>query len=174
MCFPVRLLRAIEPPDPQRRQARALPSTAITHTLTVSPTGSGFGSVSAGSGVISGCSSSGGTCTGGYDEGSTVPLTDPATRLARAMQGSDSADWPISSTVSEVQAGASRNAAAAPSRLLALVRRSHLTNSKPGVESCWDRTKGVADRVVVLHTPGDRKASVCDSGRGTGMPALSR
>jgi hypothetical protein len=28
MRFPVRLLRAIEPPDPQRRQARALPSTA--------------------------------------------------------------------------------------------------------------------------------------------------
>jgi hypothetical protein len=28
MRYPVRLLRAIEPPDPQRRQARALPSTA--------------------------------------------------------------------------------------------------------------------------------------------------
>ncbi len=28
MCFSARLLRAIEPPDPQRRQARALPSTA--------------------------------------------------------------------------------------------------------------------------------------------------
>jgi len=28
MCFPVRLVRAIEPPDPQRRQARALSSTA--------------------------------------------------------------------------------------------------------------------------------------------------
>ncbi len=45
----------------------------ITHALTVSVVGDG--AVSAGSGAISGCTESGGTCSGTYDEGAEVVLT---------------------------------------------------------------------------------------------------
>jgi Carboxypeptidase regulatory-like domain/Divergent InlB B-repeat domain len=45
----------------------------ITHPVSVAVTGSG--SVSADSGAISGCTEAGGTCSGGYDEGTEVTLT---------------------------------------------------------------------------------------------------
>jgi hypothetical protein len=47
--------------------------TQITHPLSVAV--SGAGSVSAAGGTISGCTESGGTCSGTYDEGTEVTLT---------------------------------------------------------------------------------------------------
>jgi hypothetical protein len=64
-------------------------NTQITHTLAV--TVSGPGSVSADSGAISGCEEAGGTCSGSYDEGSTVVLTaTPGAHQEIAWSGCDS------------------------------------------------------------------------------------
>ncbi len=49
--------------------------THVTHLLTVAAAGPGSGTVSADSGAISGCAAAAGTCSGPYDEGSTVTLT---------------------------------------------------------------------------------------------------
>ncbi|HET7443049.1 MAG TPA: hypothetical protein VFJ57_00165 [Solirubrobacterales bacterium] len=63
----------------------------VQRTLTVTPAGIGAGSVSAGAGAISACSSSGGTCSGQYDEGSTVTLTaSPAAQTKVVWSGCDS------------------------------------------------------------------------------------
>jgi glucose/arabinose dehydrogenase len=60
------------------------------HSLTVTPAGSGGGTVDAGSGAIAGCSKAGGECSGKYDEGSTVTLVaDPAPDSALTWSGCD-------------------------------------------------------------------------------------
>ncbi len=49
--------------------------TPITHRLSVAAAGPGSGTISADSGAISGCAAAAGSCSGLYDEGSTVTLT---------------------------------------------------------------------------------------------------
>jgi trimeric autotransporter adhesin len=76
--------------------------TPNKHTLTLSPTGPG--SVTAGSGSIRGCESSGGNCAGEYIEGSTLILTaTPAPHEAVAWNGCTQSDG----NTCEVEIGAS-------------------------------------------------------------------
>jgi hypothetical protein len=78
-------------------------AATTTQTLKVTPTGSG--SVSAGSGAISGCEALGGVCEGPYEEGETVTLTaTPGTHSHVVWTGCT----PISSTEKcEVTVGSS-------------------------------------------------------------------
>jgi hypothetical protein len=55
------------------------PTTSVTAVLTVTATGTGAGSVTSADGLISSCSSGGGTCTATYNIGASVTLTPTAT-----------------------------------------------------------------------------------------------